>query len=121
MRIILTVSNFDFEGKLEKLPELALSNNENDYWILLPTLEKIEEKTGKLIDLGEPTSYSEHEIEIIQDVLNQAQAELSKEKNDEEDVLIERDDERLENLLDQIMAMVNLCIANKLSLYTKIA
>ncbi len=94
MQITLTVSNFDFGDVLEQLPSLSLTSDGTDYWLLLPTFEKIEEKTGKLIDLGEAVSFKDYEIELIEDVIKAELKAINKSENEEE-LLIERDDERL--------------------------
>ncbi|MFY0675063.1 MAG: hypothetical protein JXQ87_16800 [Bacteroidia bacterium] len=120
MRLTLTVSHFNFEGKLEQLPELILDADGQDYWLLLPTFEEIEEKTGKLIDLGESTFFEAHELEIIEDTLNKAQKQIEKHEPEEE-LLLERDDERLEYLISRIAEMINLSIAHKLQLISKVS
>lgn len=120
MRLTLTVSEFNYEGKLEQLPALHLDSDSNDYWLLLPTFEEIEEKTGKLIDLGESTFFEEHELELIQDTLNKVQKEIEKHEPEEE-LILERDDERLEYLVSRLSEMINLSIANRLQFISKVS
>lgn len=120
MHVTLTVSDFNYQGKLEQLPELHLEAEGQDYWLLLPIFEEIEEKTGKLIDLGESTLFEEHELELIQDSLNKAQKQIE-EHEPEEELILERDDERLEFLISRIAEMISLSIANKLQFISTVS
>lgn len=115
----ITLAQFDFGDELEKIPELELSASGNDYWILLPVFEDIEEKTGKLIDLGDPVAFNSSELDLIESVLEEQTKKLSKEVD--EDSLLERDNETLKKLLEKLSAMVNLAARYNVDLITEIA
>ena len=81
--LTLTLAPFDHNDDLQRIPEMHFTAAGNDYWLLLPAFEKIEEKTGKLIDLGESLSFNLQEIELIREVLSKEIETLDKEINED--------------------------------------
>ena len=115
--LTLTLAPFDHNDDLQRIPEMHFTAAGNDYWLLLPAFEKIEEKTGKLIDLGESLSFNLQEIELIREVLSKEIETLDKEIN--EDALLERDAETQKNLLEKIADMLRLAALFKTEFLAK--
>lgn len=113
MSLVLTLKPFDRPEELSKIPEMVFDSAQPEYWILLPFFEKVEEKTGKLIDVGDSVEFDHHECGDVQDVLNKELESLEKEVN--EDTLLERDNEVLKKQLEMINLMLNLAIRFKTS------
>ncbi|MBI1183001.1 hypothetical protein GC194_01925 [bacterium] len=111
MKLQVSISPFDYpEEEYEKLPEMNFSADNPDYWLLLPLFEAIEERTGKLIDLGESNSFSGQELEQMELAINKAKTKLDEEEPNEE-MILEQDNDRLAILLDQLGRMVSIALA----------
>lgn len=89
---------------------MNFSADNPDYWLLLPLFEAIEERTGKLIDLGESNSFSGQELEQMELAINKAKTKLDEEEPNEE-MILEQDNDRLAILLDQLGRMVSIALA----------
>lgn len=115
MLLTITISKFKYDGLLEKLPELTFSEIGPDYWIMLPVFEEIEERTGKLIDLGESMEFEFTELEPMQEAISKSLEKIGK-KEPEDELILEHDDERKEFLCTRLSDMVNIAIANRQSI-----
>jgi len=112
VKLTITLSEFNYQDQLEKLPELEFSPENPDYWLLLPVFEEIETATEKLIDLGESVEFAGAELEEIQEILA-VQIEKAKAAEAPEELVLERDEERLAVLLERFQAIVTRAIAHR--------
>lgn len=113
MPLILTLKPFDRPEELSKIPEMVFESAQAEYWILLPFFEKVEEKTGKLIDVGDSVEFDQDECVDVQITLTAELERLEKEVN--EDTLLEQDNEILKKQLELINSMLSLAIRFKTS------
>jgi hypothetical protein len=113
--LTLTLSPFDYKlYELEAIPYMVLEAELPDYWLLLPFFEKLEEATGKLIDLGESCVFDTEELGMMAEMIAKEVAIL--ERDGEESLFVERDDERTKVLLEKLKAMVTIGLRHNLSL-----
>lgn len=112
MQLTLTVSNID-PGKdvdIQQIPELRFLPEQNEYWVLLPFFEKVEEATGKLIDLGESVQFEHTELPKLMDLLEESVKEIPEA---DEELIMQDDGELLAELLEKIKGMINIAILGK--------
>jgi len=91
--------------EIAQVPKLEFTHESNEYWVLLPFFEKIEEATGKLIDLGESVSFSSDEQEKILDLIEK---ELEHIPEQAEELFLQDDGELLGELLEKIRGMIRI-------------
>ena len=119
MALKITLSSFDFQSTLEKIPELIFLPEGADYWLLLPVFEKIEAQTDKLIDLGDSVQFDPTELAQVLDVIDKVIEQIKGEK-EEEELLLEQDNERQLILLNRFRNLAHLGIENDVSLISQV-
>lgn len=116
MALTLTLEHFNYEGQLATIPELQFTSNESDYWLLLPLFEAIEEKTGKLIDLGDSLEMTPNEMELSLPIIEK---HMESAKESQTETLLEGDDERRTELSKYLKTMFEVGIKNNVKLIAK--
>lgn len=92
---------------------MEFSTDKPDYWILLPFFEKVEELTGKLVDLGESVTFDIYDLPDLRKAVDDAIEAIPKA---EEDTLIENDEEKLKVLLGRLSGMIEVAIEHEVSI-----
>lgn len=90
---------------ITRLPQMVFGHDNNDYWVLLPFFEKVEEATGKLIDLGESVMFTPAEHNTILDLIEK---EIENVPEGDEELFLQDDGELLTELLGRIKGMINI-------------
>ena len=109
----ITLSEFDHDRDLVQIPIMEFSTENPDYWILLPFFEKVEELTGKLVDLGESVTFDIYDMPDLRKAIQEA-IESIPESNEE--TLMEDDEEKLKTLLNRLSGMVEVAIKHDASI-----
>lgn len=109
MQLVLTVSNLNpgANAEIQQVPRLEFSAAQNDYWVLLPFFEKVEEATGKLIDLGESVEFEQDELDHLIELID---AFIKDIPEPDEELILQDDGELLNELLDKLRGMARIAI-----------
>lgn len=111
MSITLRLAKLDHGNELVRPPQMSFDAGQPAYWILLPVFEKIEAKTGKLIDLGSSELFEPEELDkVIPIVEEELKENKETSKEQEEELILATDDEIRVDLLERFGAMVKLGI-----------
>lgn len=108
MQLTLTIDGADLNKLSEEItqvPKLEFTHESNEYWVLLPFFEKVEEVSGKLIDLGESIAFTAEEQEKILELIEK---ELEDIPEKAEELFLQDDGELLSELLEKIRGMVRI-------------
>lgn len=84
---------------------MVFSHETSEYWVLLPFFEKVEEATGKLIDLGESVEFDGEEHDAI---LRLIEKELEDVPKSTDELFLQDDSELLSDLLEKIKGMIGI-------------
>lgn len=114
MSFCLTLEKFELTEEVATIPVLEFDLNKPDYWLLLSTFEEIEDKTGKLIDIGEAIKFTISEMDVMLSIVKDQIEKESKEIND--DALFEQDAEKKLVLLKRLAGMIEIGIDKNVSL-----